>query len=498
MSWRGAAAALARRPRSITLRLTLLFAVVAMLAFAAAGAYLYQALGRQMGLRGDADLVDKVLLVRQRLDEYPDLSALARAPKPLLDAMYGREGYVLRLAAADGAILLQSAAPSRPLPEARALAAVPAGQTPTVGDVGDWRSASEPSRLLSAMGALGGPGGTPVAILVSRERSSRSDVLQHYVGSLALAVGVGAGLVAALGFLVVRQGMRPLRQVIAQANTISTHRLNTRLMVEAGPTELRDLGAAFNAMLDRLEDGVERLSRFAADLAHDLRTPINTLMVETQVVLSRPRSNDEYQTLAASNIDEYERLARMIENTLFLARVDNAQLAMAREALDGHAELRRLRDYFDGLAEEAGVTLAVAAPAYPAGFGEYAIGGGALVAEETGLPLEADPILLRRALANLVSNAIAHTPRGGSVRLSGTRVAGRVRIDVENTGPGIAAAHLPHIFDRYYRADPARAASSSAGLGLAIVRAIMHLHGGDVEARSIPGERTTFSLRFGA
>lgn len=301
--------------------------------------------------------------------------------------------------------------------------------------------------------------------------------MHAYGRNLFLAVFSGAALAAILGFIMVRLAMRPLRSIISKANDISTQRLNTRLAINGTATELHALGAAFNAMLDRLEDGVQRLSRFAADLAHDLRAPLNTLMVETQVALSRARASDEYQTLLVSNIEEYERLARMIENILFLARADNAQLALHRETLSAKTELERIRDYFEGLAEEAGVTLTIAAQ---------------------DVSVNADPILFQRAVSNLVSNAIQHTPRGGTVRLSANEYLQEMHIAVENSGPGIAAEHLPHIFDRYYCADAARPASSqSTGLGLAIVRAIMRLHDGDISVQSVAGRSTTFSLRFG-
>jgi two-component system heavy metal sensor histidine kinase CusS len=270
--------------------------------------------------------------------------------------------------------------------------------------------------------------------------------------------------------------MRQLRSVIGKANDISASRLNTRLSLQDAPVELREMGAAFNAMLDRLEDGVQRLSGFAADLAHDLRTPVNTLMVETQVALSRPRTAEEYQVLLASNSEEYERLARMIENTLFLARVDNAQLALRRETLDLHAELQRIHDYFDILAEDLGVRFTVESPP---------------------LRAEIDPVLLQRAVSNLVSNAIRHTPAGGQVQLSARETNEGIELAVGNTGPGIAPQHLPHIFDRYYRADAARSDHAhSAGLGLSIVRAIMELHDGKIWVDSQPGRQTTFFLLF--
>ena len=462
-----------RAPLSITVRLALLFSVVAVISFVGVGAYLYQTLARQMSYRDDAELVGKVALIRHILGEASSLEQLEQAPHPLLDTVFGHDDFVLRLAGQDGKVLVQNAAASRPLP---VMDSVPLAREPNVGDVRDWQPAAGSGRIISAMGRVGAHG-PALQITIAREWSDRLGMLKRYAADLLFAICLGAALATLLGFVIVRQGMRPLRAVIGKANDINTNRLNSRLSVQDAPAELRELGSAFNAMLDRLEDGVQRLSGFAADLAHDLRTPLNTLMVETQVALSRPRSVEEYQALLVSNSEEYERLARMIENTLFLARADNAQLGLQREPLNARAELLRIRDYFEGLADDAGVTLSADA--------------------DTSIVLHADAILLQRAVSNLVSNAIRHTPAGGTVQLSARRVADGVELAVRNSGPGIAPEYLPHIFDRYYRADPARsAASHSAGLGLAIVRAIMQLHGGAIEADSVPGQDTLFRLRF--
>jgi two-component system heavy metal sensor histidine kinase CusS len=460
------------RPLSITLRLALLFAAVSVITFAAVGAFLNGALVQRMQSHDDAELIAKARLVRHILDHTASLAALEADPDPVMFAVYGDDGFLLRLRTTSGRILLQTAQPSRPLPES---SGVPLGQTITSDDVLDWQPAVGAGRVVTAMALIGAARATPVQVTVARALPSGSLLVKNYAKDLVVAVCIGAMLVAGLGFAIVRQGMRPLRSVIAKANAISTHRLNTRLSVEETPAELHELGTAFNAMLNRLEEGVQRLSGFAADLAHDLRTPINTLMVETQVALAHPRGAEEYQALLASNTEEYERLARMIENTLFLARVDNAQMALRRETLSAQKELARIRDYFEGLAEDGGVTLEVAAG---------------------DVSLSADPILLQRAVSNLVSNAIRYTPRGGAVRLLAYKSPLGLDIVVENSGPAIAPEHVARIFERYYRADPARSASShSAGLGLAIVRAIMHLHGGDVSAQSIEGQ-TAFRLRF--
>jgi two-component system heavy metal sensor histidine kinase CusS len=281
---------------------------------------------------------------------------------------------------------------------------------------------------------------------------------------------------ALLGFAVARRGLAPLGRVTAAAGGISPSQLDQRLDIAKAPAEIADLARAFNHMLDRLQDGYERLSQFSADLAHDLRTPISNLMVQSQVVLARPRSVEEYQVLLASNIEEYERLARMAESMLFLARADNAQIALRREHLDMERELRRIAEYFEGVAEEAGVTLAVDAAG----------------------TLNADPVLLNRALSNLIANAIRYTPRGAVIRVSARpRPDGGYTIQVVNPGAGIAPEHLSRLFDRFYRADSARAGSEAAsGLGLAIVKAVMGLHGGTVHVESGKNQETLFELRF--
>ncbi len=452
-------------PSSLTMRLTVLFALVAALAFALVGAFLYQSLAANTARNDDLEIITRVRLIRQFLSTVPSPAALQSAPHPLVDAVFFTEGCVLRVSGADGKVLLQTSAPSHPLPAMPAVAAsAPVGAANLAG-WGVGRAARADAVLAD---------GSQVTITIGRERADRAAMLGHYARTLAATIAAGIALVALLGYLAVRHAMASLRAVIVKANDISTQRLHSRLETARLPSEIRELSAAFNGMLDRLEDGVQRLSGFAADLAHDLRTPIHTLLVQTQVALAHPRDNEDYRVLLVSAIEEYERLARMIENTLFLARADNAQLAVHREMLDAEAELQNIRDYFEGVAEDAGIILDVSA---------------------SNVRIHADPILFRRAVNNLVSNAIRHTPRGGTVRLLADQPA---EIVIENTGDGIATEHLPHIFDRYYRGDPARsAAGHSVGLGLAIVRAIVKLHRGGVDAVSVAGGSTRFRMRFG-
>ena len=454
------------RPLSLTLRVALLLSAVSVASFVAVGAYLYHTLQQQMRSRDDVELIVKADQLRHLIAGLPSATAVREEAHALKDTLYGHQDFMLRVNAADGQPLLQTSVTSRPLPQ---VDSVPAGRALTLDDIHDWQPASGIGRMVRATGQAGAD---PVQVTLARERSDRLQVLRVYAGDLLLALGGGALLATLLGYVIVHRSMRQLRSVVAKANDISTSRMNTRLSVQDAPVELREMGEAFNAMLNRLEDGVQRLSGFAADLAHDMRTPLNTLMMETQVALSRARTVEEYQALLASNFEEYERLSRMIDNTLFLARVDNAQLALKRETLDLAAELQRIHDYFEFLAEDVGVRLSV---------------------EAEPLRASVDPVLLQRAVSNLMANALAHTPAGGTVTLSARQLEQGVAIAVANSGPGIDAAHLPHIFDRYYRADQAR--SAGAGLGLSIVRAIMELHEGNVTVASRPG-LTTFSLLF--
>lgn len=457
-------------PMSIALRLGLLFAGIAVAVFVAVGAYLYHTLALQMSRRDDVDLFNKSALVRELLRTLPADERMPRQMHMVLGRAIGQDGVMLHVATPDGRVLVNTMPPARPMPPT---VPVPMERAPDESDIVGLPDPRHPARVLSVMAASGDQ---PLRVTLARTRSDRLAILKRYAVDLLGALAAGALLATALGFVAVRRGLRPLHGVIAKANDINAHRLNTRLALDEVPSELRELSTAFNAMLDRLEEGVQRLSGFAADLAHDMRTPVNALMMQTQVALSRERPLEEYQGLLESNLEEYERLARMIENTLFLARADNAQLALRRERLDLGAELARIRDYFEPLAEDRGVLLAL----------------------DQDLPaaLDADPVLLRRAVNNLVSNAIAHTPEGGAVRLGARAEGDWLLLSVANSGAPIPPEHLERLFERYYRADPARAAGSSTGLGLAIVRAIMQLHGGAADARCGEGAPTVFTLRF--
>jgi two-component system heavy metal sensor histidine kinase CusS len=236
-------------------------------------------------------------------------------------------------------------------------------------------------------------------------------------------------------------------------------------------------------MLARLEESFTRLSQFSADLAHELRTPVNNLICAADVALSRSRTPEEYKEVLESGLEEYGRLSRMIDSLLFLARAENPETKVQKVPFDARKEIQSVIDFYEPLSQEEGVDLATAAPE-----------------SNTGpVTLKADVDLFRRALSNLISNALHHTPRGGRVTVSARVAGGGVEVEVADSGCGIGPEHLPRIFDRFYRADRARAHHpEGAGLGLPIVKSILDLHGGTVSVRSQLGKGATFTLRFPA
>jgi two-component system heavy metal sensor histidine kinase CusS len=292
---------------------------------------------------------------------------------------------------------------------------------------------------------------------------------------LALAMALAALATAGLGWIATRRGLIPLHRVAEMAASISAERLGTRLQSNAVPAELSALVAAFNAMLARLDQAFQRLSDFSSDIAHELRTPVSNLMTQTQVALSRARDADEYRDILHSNLEEYERLARMIGDMLFLAKADNRLIVPKRETVDLQQEVARLMEFHEVLASDRGIRLAA--------MGAVVVAG--------------DRLMLQRAISNLLSNAIRHTPAGGTVSITLAPDQGGAIIAVENPGAGIAPEHLPHLFDRFYRVDPARreGAEENSGLGLAIAKSIIEAHGGRVSAASSEG-RTRFELRL--
>ena len=454
---------------SLTLRVSLAFVAIVALSAAGLGWYLYHSFVDEIVRRDDTALLGKLRQVQQLLASPGAAQLLNERPQYFRDTMSGQENSLVRIADLEGRVLLDINALGERYP------VPPADPATSRAAILPWTSSTGVAAQVVSGGArLGGE--RPLLVTVARVYADRSAMFERYRRQIVIACSVGAALAGLLAALMLAQGLRPLRAIAAHAALVRPGKLDRQIDSSAVPRELQALVAALNAMLSRLHDGYTRLSGFSADLAHELRTPLNTLLGQTQVALAHPRSPGEYEELLASNVEELERLSGMVDSMLFLARARQEDMLPVRSCLAVGDEFARMAEFFEGMAEERGLRLAHTGTCH----------------------VQADPQLLRRALANLLSNAIRHAHAGSVVQMAAAVQDDWIELAVTNAGDPIGEQDLPHVFERFYRADAARSEGArSTGLGLSIVSAIMNLHGGRAEARPGPGTNT-FVLIFPA
>lgn len=460
-------------PWSLAARLNFSYVLSTFILLTLAISFLYWALQSNLNREDNETLFNKADVLRVIITQRPHASELMRQEVEWESAARHSTSLYVRVRDARGRNLMESSGMDRMLASAPfPTSSVDRGETLLV----DYRAPDGRSyRLLSATATLGGPRGPLRVIQVALDRSDEANLLAEFRRNMAFVLLSTLLLSAALGHWIARRGMRPVQNMIGIVQAIQVTHLHQRVACQDWPRELRALARAFDDMLDRLEDAFARLSRFSADLAHELRTPLNNLRGEAEVALSRSRSADEYRQVIESSLEEYERLSRMIDSLLFLARAESTENNLTCSRFDVREELETIAAYFELSAEEQAVNIVI---------------------EGTGT-LQADRLLFQQALGNLLANALRYTPRGGEIRLAIHSTNQAVRIRVRDTGSGIAPEHLPHVFDRFYRADPARTRSTAGtGLGLSIVRSIMTLHGGKVSIDSNTGQGTTVFLDF--
>ena len=457
--------------RSLTLRLTVLFAIAATAVLVVIGYLFAMSLDVHfqhedaMELRGKTELVRHLL---SRLHSDGDIDLL---DERLKDALIGHETLFVSLREPSGRLIFASPAELYTIDQL----ATTAGMHEEDGvPITARRIGAHHYRIASTVQTTDVPSLPQVRITVAMNIDHHQEFIDSVRRSLWFAVAMGAGLSGFLAWLAARLGLAPVRALAELTTKISANRLNTRVAAHRLPPELSKLGSAFNAMLSRLEESFRRLNDFSSDLAHELRTPISNLQTQAQVAISRGRSAEEYREVLYSALEEYDRLARMIGDMLFLAKADNGQLIPEHENVDLRAETEALFEFYDALVEAQNVRLSVQ-------------GNGTV---------RGDRIMLRRALSNVLSNAIRHCAADGTVNVAIITRGKDTIVTVSNPGPPIPSEHLPRIFDRFYRVDPARQRSTEgAGLGLAITRTIVTAHGGTIGAAS-DVESTRFELRL--
>jgi heavy metal sensor kinase len=348
----------------------------------------------------------------------------------------------------------------------------PAAQnsSPSVQHPVDYRTSG---KLFSLVASTAEAGGGRYTIQVAQDRSGDEEFTREYGALLAVVMAFGILASALIAITVTKRGLRPLAQMTRSLKLIGPSHLNERVSPTGWPRELQPLAEAFDDMLDRLEDSFTRLSQFSADLAHELRTPIANLRGEAEVALRRPRTPDEYREIIESSVGECERLSGIIDNLLFLARAEAADGQIERMLFNGRAAIEKIAIYYRTIAEERHVAITCAGAAQ----------------------IYADPVLFGRAVSNLVENALRFTPDGDTIVISIVRHSSHCEISVRDNGCGMAAVHVPRVFDRFYRADSSRS-SPGTGLGLALVKSITDLHDGSARVESEVNRGTIVTLTF--
>jgi two-component system OmpR family sensor kinase len=305
-------------------------------------------------------------------------------------------------------------------------------------------------------------GGVRAVLVLARPIGETLESLGRVAGLLALAVAALVLGVGAAGYRLSGRALSPVRVMSGVARELSQHDLHRRVVLDLpAEDELAELASTFNGMLERLEHAFDSLQRFTADAAHELRAPLTLMRSQLEVTLRRPRSIDEYEASHRTLLAEVERMSRLADQLLMLARADAGTLTAERRRLELPDLLADVVERWRPLARERRVSLRVELPADGATLG--------------------DAGLLRRLLDNLIDNAIRHTPPGGEVVVSAALDTGGWRVAVEDTGAGVDPALRPVLFERFTRADAARGrGTGGAGLGLSLSAAIAQAHGGTI------------------
>lgn len=348
---------------------------------------------------------------------------------------------------------------------------------PTVAHFETFRIDKPPARLRVCTMRLPEPEQGLIA-QASYSMSNMEASLAMLRRGVAISLFVAAGLALIAGRVLASRSLAPLDQITSQASHITAQSLSDRLPRTGNGDEFDRLSAVLNELLDRVEAHVNRMQQFTADASHELRSPLAALRGSAEVALSRTRDIAQLRQVIEESVEHYDRLIRIAEDLLLLARLDSGQAILRKEEMDLTQAVDDVTDLFAPLATERGLNLTFQRP------------------ESTFV--HADPGRIRQVIANLLDNAIKYTPAPGDIRVELTRDNGSVCVLVQDSGIGIAPTDQARVFDRFYRADRARSRGqrNGAGLGLAISRSIVEAHGGIITLTSDPSTGTSVMFRL--
>lgn len=433
---------------SLRLRLTLAFGVATAVLLAVMGVAVYFRVGSALMATVDQQLrsqaAEAAAHARERTLIDPDI-----APGPTVAQVLAANGRVLRSTPAGVPALVDASTVARTTAGASVLRT-----SDLPGDRDGWRVLAQPLHVAGATHAL----------VVARSLQSRDEALHRLLREFLLAGPIALLLVSLGGYGLAAAALRPVESMRRRVKDISASTPGRRLPLPAARDEIRSLAETLNEMLDRLEAAFEHERRFVADASHELRTPLALLRTELELALRRRRTRDQLEATIVSAVQDTERLTRLTEDLLLLARSDQGGLPIRREEVDASEILRSAANRFAARASEHGRMIEVAT-------------NGNLVAD-------ADPERVEQALGNLIDNALLHGE--GTIELSARPRGQFVELHVADSGPGFPPAFVRRAFDRFSRADDARGGGNT-GLGLSIVDLIARAHGGEVGAETRSG-----------
>lgn len=451
-----------RFPRSLRLRLTVWYGCVLSLVLGTFGLLVYQTTRHRMLQHHDDPLREMATAVVHILNEQEDCHDLTPEQLHTLDQL----GRLVLVHEVEGQhkVFYQS-----PEMKANALApavgalgweAVPMARFVTIQQNGmPWRILSLPYHSRS---------GRPGIVRLMENLGDIEETLRNLRLALLLMTPAGLLLTAIGGYWIAGKALAPVDRIARQAHEIEASQLHQRLPHPGVDDEIGRLVDTLNRMIERLERSFEAMKQFTADASHELRSPLTTLRSTIDVLLDQPRSVDQHRAGLESLGEEVDRLHRIVEDLLLLAKADSGRLSMAREPVRMDTLVEAITETFEPQAEEKGVVLRIHAP-------EKAV-------------VQGDEHWLTQIVVNLLDNALKFTPEGGAVDLEVETSDSGVRLTVRDTGPGIPEADLTRVFERFYQSDPSRTRgrTSGAGLGLAIAAWVVKGHGGKISAQNGP------------
>ena len=449
---------------TLTARLTLLYTTASLLVLCGLGILVMRANHAHFVELDQAYLEDKVTLIEQVVASSASREQMAQRLKEL---HHSHTGLYLRMSSQDRALYAEAL---DPFPADLNTSAV--GVRPS-----EWRWEGTTLRGLAVSIDPPALWGTrdlpPLRLMLAMDTHHHVHFMDELRQSLMVYLLVAAFASGLLAWWAARRGLAPLRDMQERARRVTAHQLDERMPEASVPVEMAELARELNTMLARLQRDFQRLSEFSSDLAHELRTPISNLLTQTQVTLAQPREAVAYRDTLASNAEEFQRLGRMVSDMLLLAKTEHGLVLPHKEPVALRIQAQALLDFYDVVADEKDIDLILE--------GEATVHG--------------DKLMIRRAISNLLSNAIRHAPGQSRISVQLSQQHGEAMLCVENAGPAIDPLHLPRLFDRFYRVDKSRLhlPSEGTGLGLAITQAIMAAHGGKVTVDSVDG-RTRFCL----